>query len=91
VVASVINGEAIPVIQNRVADAGFTDLHIIPFGADKIFIRSFSDADVMKTVKEASEFFNLLMTNIVHWDKTIVSFHRGCMVETLWHFAACVE
>ncbi|MCI43074.1 sulfate transporter, partial [Trifolium medium] len=35
VVATIINGEAIPVVQNRIADAGFTELAIIPMGADK--------------------------------------------------------
>jgi hypothetical protein len=80
VVASVINGEAIPMIQNRVEDVGFTDLDIIPLGADKNFIRSLLDSDVMKTVKEASEFFNLLLTNIVHWDKTVVPFHKGALL-----------
>ncbi|MCH85674.1 sulfate transporter, partial [Trifolium medium] len=34
-VAMVINGEAIPVVQNRIADAGFKELVIIPMGDDK--------------------------------------------------------
>ncbi|MCI89679.1 sulfate transporter, partial [Trifolium medium] len=33
VVATVINGEAIPVVKNRIADAGFPELAIIPMGA----------------------------------------------------------
>ncbi|MCI43296.1 hypothetical protein A2U01_0064533, partial [Trifolium medium] len=33
-VATVINGEAISVVQNRIADAGFKELAIIPMGAD---------------------------------------------------------
>ncbi|MCI20005.1 DUF4283 domain protein, partial [Trifolium medium] len=33
VVAIVRNGEAIPVVQNRIADAGFKELAIIPMGA----------------------------------------------------------
>jgi len=47
VVASVINGEAILVVQNRLEDAGFTDLDIILMGADRVFIWSLSDANVM--------------------------------------------
>ncbi|MCI53169.1 sulfate transporter, partial [Trifolium medium] len=39
-VAIVINGEAIPVVQNRITDAGFGDLVLIPMGADKVFVRS---------------------------------------------------
>jgi hypothetical protein len=37
-VATVINGEAIPVVQNRITDAGFKDLVVTPMGADKVFI-----------------------------------------------------
>ncbi|MCI51056.1 sulfate transporter, partial [Trifolium medium] len=32
IIATVINGEAVPVVQNRIADAGFKDLVIIPMG-----------------------------------------------------------
>jgi hypothetical protein len=38
-VATVINGEAIPIVQNRIIDAGFADVVITPMGADKVFIR----------------------------------------------------
>lgn len=31
-VATVINGEAIPLIQSRISDAGFKDLDFIPLG-----------------------------------------------------------
>lgn len=47
VVAAVLNGEVIPVIQTRIADAGFDDLDIILLGANKVFIRYISNADVM--------------------------------------------
>jgi len=39
-VGTVINGESIPLIHNRVEDRGFKDLDIIPLGADKVFIHS---------------------------------------------------
>ncbi|KEH25709.1 RNA recognition motif [Medicago truncatula] len=40
--ASVINGEAIPVVQTRIEDAGFKDLDVIPLGDDRCgrFLRS---------------------------------------------------
>jgi hypothetical protein len=37
-VATVINGEAIPVVQNRITDAGFNNVEVIPMGADKVFV-----------------------------------------------------
>ena len=46
-IASVVNGEAIPVVQTRIEDAGFGDLEIIPIGADKVFLRSVSDKDIL--------------------------------------------
>ncbi|GAU39751.1 hypothetical protein TSUD_219940 [Trifolium subterraneum] len=35
VVATLVNGEAIPVVQKRISDAGFDDLVLIPMGVDK--------------------------------------------------------
>lgn len=47
VLANVVNGEAITVVQNRVEDAGFADLDVFPLGADRVFLRSKSDKDIM--------------------------------------------
>ena len=43
-------------VQNRLKDADFTDLDIIPMGADRVFIQSLSDVEVMQTIEVASEF-----------------------------------
>ena len=77
VVTSVINGEAIPMVQNRIKDAGFTDLDIIPMDADRVFIRSLSGVDILQTIEVASEFFNLILANVKKWDKSAVPFQRG--------------
>ncbi|PNX63408.1 putative sulfate transporter, partial [Trifolium pratense] len=53
VVATVINGEAIPAVQNRITDAGFHDLVLLPMGADKVFVRSLEGVDVMPLVNKA--------------------------------------
>ncbi|MCI67240.1 sulfate transporter, partial [Trifolium medium] len=42
VVATVINGEVVPLVQQRIADAGFNSLVITPLGADKVFLHSVS-------------------------------------------------
>ncbi|MCI41847.1 sulfate transporter, partial [Trifolium medium] len=34
-VATIFNGEAVPVVQSRIMDAGFNDVILIPMGADK--------------------------------------------------------
>jgi len=43
-------------------DAGFTDLEIIPIGADKVFIRSMSRINISVVVKEARPFFDLVFS-----------------------------
>jgi len=77
VIATVANVEVIPLVQNKVEDTGFTDLDIILMGADKVFIHTLSDTDVLKTLEEANECFDHLFSNIVRWDKKVVPFHRG--------------
>jgi hypothetical protein len=80
VIATVLNGEALPVIQTRIAHAGFDDLDIIPLGADRVYIRCFSDSDAMKMIDEAREFFNLFFSQPTRWNKDIVNFQRGAWV-----------
>ncbi|GAU22961.1 hypothetical protein TSUD_247050 [Trifolium subterraneum] len=79
-VATITNGEAIPVVQSRVADAGFSDLDIIPMGADKVLLRSLSAVDVATIVDGAKEFFNLIFSNRVRWNNEVVSAQRGAWV-----------
>ncbi|MCI58950.1 sulfate transporter, partial [Trifolium medium] len=35
IVATFLDGEAVPVVQNIITDAGFNDVVLIPMGADK--------------------------------------------------------
>jgi hypothetical protein len=56
-VGTVINGEPVTLIQNRVEDAGFKDLDSSPLGADKVFIHSLSGLNVSDIVEEAKQFF----------------------------------
>jgi len=51
--ANVVNGEAITVVQNRVEDAGFVDLDIIPLEADRVFLQSKSDKETLPMIEEA--------------------------------------
>ncbi|KAK2421300.1 heterogeneous nuclear ribonucleoprotein A0 [Trifolium repens] len=79
-VATVNNGEAIPVVQNRISDAGFGDLVIIPMGADKVFIRRTEGGDAMDIVGGAEEFFNLVFSNWMRWEKGGRPYQRGAWV-----------
>jgi len=74
VVASVLYGESISVIQNHIADAGFEDIDIIPLGADKVFIRCVSNWDVMKTFTEADRILASVLNTI---EVVKISFPQG--------------
>ncbi|GAU40432.1 hypothetical protein TSUD_397510 [Trifolium subterraneum] len=80
VVASVVNGEAISVVYNRIVDTGFQELSIIPLGADKVLVQSTTDADVMATLDGAKDFFKLLFSNWARWNKEVVPSQRGAWV-----------
>jgi len=79
-IGTVIDGASIPLIQNRVEDAGFKDVDIIPIGADKVFVQSLSGADVSVIVDKAREFFDFIFSNLVPWKEEIVSFQRGAWI-----------
>jgi hypothetical protein len=98
-VATVINGEAIPVVQNRICDAGFSELVITPMGADKVFIRCTKGGDVMPVVESAAEFFRLVFSNWIRWGNDGRPYQRGAWVRlygiplTAWNvefFKLCV-
>jgi len=80
VVVSVLNGDAIPVLQRRIFDAGFVNLVIIPLGADKVFLRSLDDVDVSVTLSEASDFFHNFFSKPVRWNKDTLVRERGAWV-----------
>jgi len=75
--ATVIHGEAIPVIQSRIEDDGFSDIDVIPLGADGVSIHSSSGMDVSPILEGAKDFFSHSLSNIRRWDKNLVSFQRG--------------
>lgn len=82
-VGTVLNGESVPLIQNRVEDAGFQDVGIIPLGADKVFIHSLSGSDVSEIVGEARQFFELLFSHLVVSDKAVMPFQRGALLRVI--------
>jgi len=80
VVANVRDGEAIPLTQNRIWDAGFDFLKILPMGADKVFIFTTLDTEVMTVINGARDFFNMLFENFKPWNNDKASFQRGAWV-----------
>jgi hypothetical protein len=79
-VATVINGEAIPIVHNRIIDAGFADVVITPMGADKVFIRQEEGGDVKSIVAGAEDFFKLVFSNWISWVDDGRPYQRGAWV-----------
>jgi len=80
VIVSVVNGEAILVLQRRISDAGFDSLLIIPLGADKVLLRSPDGRDVNSILSEAPIFFNIFFSNPTRWNKDLVVQERGAWI-----------
>jgi len=79
-VVTVMNGEAIPVLQRRIYDGGFESLVVIPLGADKVFLRTTDEGDVSNILSEVVDFFCNFFSTSVKWNKDIVGFERGVWV-----------
>jgi hypothetical protein len=77
VVATVANGELIPMVRRRIADAGLTDVEVLHLGADKVFVRSNTGLEVAPMLESAREFFNLVFTNWAGWEDKATPFQRG--------------
>lgn len=79
-VATVLNGEEIPLIQRSIFYAGFEKVVVIPLGADKVLLRMEDEGDVRSLFNEASDFFAHFFVNPVIWNKDLVFRERGAWV-----------
>ncbi|PNX97250.1 cysteine-rich receptor-like protein kinase, partial [Trifolium pratense] len=79
-VATILNGEAVPVVQGRLTDAGFSDVALIPMGADKVFVRCLSGIDVSAVVNDAKGFFRLIFSSWTRWGSLVEPYKRGAWV-----------
>ena len=79
-VATVLNGDAIPVLQRRIFDAGFANLALIPLGANYVFLKTLDDGDVGNLLSDAAEFFDNFFLKPIPWTKEMVIRERGAWV-----------
>ena len=86
VMATVNNGESIPIVQKRILDAGVEDVEIIPVGANRVFICSLTEVNISTILNDAKDFFAHFFINFVPWDKKAMSFQRGA-----WYSDTCLE
>jgi len=80
IVATVGADESFLSIQNRVQDAGFSNVEVIPMGGDRVFMRCRNNDDIMKVFNEAVDFFSLLFSSMHHWLPTDTIYERGAWV-----------
>jgi len=55
----------------------YYSLDIILLEADKVYIRSMSNMDVMTVFKEAKDVFNIFFSNPMLWDKEVLAYEQG--------------
>jgi hypothetical protein len=80
VVATVSNGESIPLLQHRIFGAGFESLNLIPMGADKVMVKASGIDEVKSILSGAAEFFNSLFSSFTPWNKDCRKFERGAWI-----------
>ena len=80
VVATVVLGETILSIQQRVDDVGFNNVEVISMGGDKVFLRSRNNEDIFHIFNESIHFFSLLFSKVQKWTSTEVCYERGAWV-----------
>ena len=79
-VATVIAGESALSLQQRVKDAGFPNVVVIPLGGDWVFLNCFDGEDVWQVYNGAIEFFGMLFSNIHKWSVAEARYERGAWV-----------
>jgi hypothetical protein len=57
VFARVLNGDYIPIVQQKIIDAGFDDVRVLPRGGDNVVLLCPDKEDMMSIYLEAADFF----------------------------------
>jgi len=80
IVATLALDETILSVQQRVEDAGFTNVEVTPMGGDKVFLRCRNNEDIMHVFKEAIHFFGMLFSVVHRWTMSDALYERGAWV-----------
>jgi len=73
--ARVLNGDFIPIVQQKIIDAGFDYVRVLPRGGDNVVLFCSGKEDMMSVYLEAVDFFNCFFSNMHAWslDEEFVS------------------
>jgi len=64
VVARVLNGKHVDLVQHKIKDAGFGNVRIILMGGDNVFFTCARKKDTKSIINEVAEFFNIFFSNV---------------------------
>jgi len=65
--ARVLNGDFIPIVQQKIIDAGFDNVRVVPRGGDNVILFCPGKEDMMSVYLEAADFFNCFFTDMRVW------------------------
>lgn len=80
IVATLALDETLLLVQQRVEDAGFTNVEVISMDGDKVFLRCRNNEDTMQVFNEAIHFFGMLFSAIHRWMSSDAMYERGVWV-----------
>jgi hypothetical protein len=79
-VATVSTGETLLSIQQRVEDAGFDTVEVIPMGGDRAFLHCRDNGNILQVFIDAADFFGLFLTDVHRCTSKEVRYERGAWV-----------
>lgn len=65
--AKVLNGDFIPIVQQKIIDAGFHNVRVVPRGGDNVILFCPGKEDMMSVYLAAADFFNCFFTDMRAW------------------------
>lgn len=76
-VAKVVSGDSSLSLQQRVEDAGFTNVVVTPMGGDRVFLYCTGGEDIWKVFNDAVHFFGMLFSELHKWTSEDYIYERG--------------
>jgi len=77
VVATVVNGEPVLPLQQRVEDVRFHNFIVTPMGGDRVFLHCLDQVDVLQVFNDTVDFFGMLFSNVHKWSAKDVVYEHG--------------
>jgi hypothetical protein len=76
-IAHVKAGDTVLSFQQRIIDAGFSNVMVTPLGGDRVFLSCTGEDNFAEVLQGANEFFGMLFTNFHKWSEASTRYERG--------------